>query len=83
MLDIKVAGPGCKNCMELKVRVARVLSAMQVESTVREIKDYQAIAQAGVMMTPGLIVNGKVVSEGRLLSEEQIRSLLEGAMGNP
>lgn len=81
MLDIKVAGPGCKNCMELKVRVARVLSAMQVESTVREIKDYQAIAQAGVMMTPGLIVNGKVLSEGRLLSEEQIRALFEGAMG--
>jgi small redox-active disulfide protein 2 len=81
MLDIKVAGPGCKNCLEVKVRVARVLSEMKVESTVRELKEYPDIAAAGIMMTPGLVVNGKIVSQGKIPSEEQIKTWFQAALG--
>lgn len=80
MLDIKVAGPGCKNCLEVKIRVARVLSELKTESTVRELKEYPDIAASGVMMTPGLIVNGKIVSQGKVPSEEQIKGWLLDAM---
>ena len=80
MLDIKVAGPGCKNCLEVKVRVARVLAELKVESTVRELKEYQDIAASGVMMTPGLIVNGKIVSQGKIPTEEQIKGWFLDAM---
>ena len=85
MLDIKVAGPGCKNCQEVKIRVAKVLAEMKaemkVESTVRELKEYQDIAAAGVMMTPGLIVNGKIVSQGKIPSEDLIKGWLQEAAG--
>jgi hypothetical protein len=80
MLEIKVAGPGCKNCLELKVRVARVLSEMKVESSVRELKEFQDIAAAGILMTPGLIVNGKIVSQGKLPAEGSIRGWFEEAL---
>lgn len=80
MLDIKVAGPGCKNCQELKIRVAKVLSELGTESTVRELKEYQDIAAAGVLMTPGLIVNGKIVCQGKLPSEGLIKGWFEAAL---
>lgn len=80
MLDIKVAGPGCKNCVEVKSRVARVLADLKVESAVREIKEFQDIAASGVMMTPGLILNGKVISQGKVPSEEQIKTWILDAM---
>jgi len=80
MLDIQVAGPGCKNCQEVKNRVAKVLAELRVESTLRELKEYQDIAAAGVMMTPGLIVNGKIVCQGKIPSEGLIRGWFEAAL---
>lgn len=66
MLDIKVAGPGCRNCIELESRVKQALEELQTEATVMKITDYQDIAKAGIMMTPGLIINGKVVLQGKV-----------------
>lgn len=80
MLDIKVAGPGCKNCLEVKARVARVIDELKVESAVHEIKEFQDIAASGIMMTPGLIVNGKIVSQGKIPTEEQIKGWFLDAM---
>ena len=80
MLDIKIAGPGCKNCEELAARVKRVLQELQAEATVVKITDYKDIAASGVMMTPGLIVNGKVLSQGKLPTEGIIRNWLLEAM---
>ena len=83
MLEIKIAGPGCKNCEELSSRVHKVLEEMRAEATLMKITDYQEIAASGVMMTPGLIVNGKVLSQGRLPSEGTIRDwLLEAKEGS-
>lgn len=66
MLDVKVAGPGCRNCIELESRVKQALEELQAEATVTKISDYQEIAKAGIMMTPGLIINGKVVLQGKV-----------------
>ena len=66
MLEIKVAGPGCRNCIELESRVKQALEELQAEATVMKITDYQDIARAGIMMTPGLIINGKVVLQGKV-----------------
>jgi small redox-active disulfide protein 2 len=82
MLEIKVAGPGCKNCLEVKARVARVLADLKVESAVHEVKEFQDIAASGVMMTPGLILNGKVISQGKVPSEEQIKTWILDAISD-
>ncbi len=80
MLDIKVAGPGCRNCQELEARVKQALAELQAEGTVMKITDFKDIAAAGVLTTPGLIVNGKVLLQGKLPSVGIVKGLLLEAM---
>jgi small redox-active disulfide protein 2 len=82
MLDIKVVGPGCKNCVELYNRVRKIMEEMQVEATISKISDFAEIAKSGVFMTPGLIINGKVVLQGKLPSEGIIKNYITDALGS-
>jgi small redox-active disulfide protein 2 len=83
MLDIKVAGPGCRNCIELESRVKQALEELQAEATLTKITDYQDIAKAGIMMTPGLIINGKVLLQGKLPPVSALKTcIVEAAKGN-
>lgn len=81
MVDIRVAGPGCKNCVELESRVKQAVAEMGLEASVTHITDYQQIAAAGVMMTPGLVVDGKVVLQGKLPTVGIVKGLLRDALG--
>ena len=81
MLNIKVAGPGCRNCQEVHARVVRVLEEMGLEATLLKLTDFKEIASAGILTTPGLIVNGKVVSQGKVPAEAAIRGWIEEAAG--
>ncbi len=80
MLNIKVAGPGCKNCLELEARVKQAVADLQAEATVMKITDYQDMAKAGILTTPGLIVNGKVVLQGKLPSLGIVKGYIAEAM---
>ena len=80
MVDIKVVGPGCKNCVELHQRVTKVVDEMKVEATISKISDFAEIAKSGVFMTPGLIINGKVVLQGKLPSEGIIKNFITEAI---
>lgn len=79
MLNIQVAGPGCVNCARLEDRVKQALLRLGIEATVTKITDFKAIAAAGVLMTPGLIVNGKVVSQGKVPDDAAVEALLRKA----
>jgi len=81
MVDIRVAGPGCKNCVELESRVKQAVAEMGLDASVSKITDYQQIAAAGVMMTPGLLVDGKVVLQGKLPTVGIVKNLLRDALG--
>ena len=66
MITIKVLGPGCANCKKLE-QVARTAAGLaQVEAEVIKVTDMQEIIAAGVLKTPGLMINGKLVSTGRI-----------------
>ncbi len=65
-LDIRVAGPGCRNCQELESRVIKALEELNLDATVMKVTDYSEIAALGILMTPGLIINGKVVLQGKV-----------------
>lgn len=79
MLDIKVAGPGCRNCIELESRVKQALMELQAEATVMKVTDFKDIAALGILMTPGLVVNGKVVSQGKLPTVTILRNMITEA----
>ncbi len=76
-LEVKVLGPGCPQCDRLYRRVAEVLSAMGLAADLEAIKDAKTIAARGVSVTPGLMINGRVVSVGKVPGEERIKHWLK------
>ena len=80
MLSILVLGPGCYNCQKLEAMCKEVVSKNDLEAAVEKITDLNQIHALGVMMTPGLVINGKVVSSGRVPSKSTIEQwILEAA----
>jgi small redox-active disulfide protein 2 len=74
---IKVLGSGCANCNTLENRVKEVLQKHDFEATVEKITDFSVMMQYGLMGSPGLVINEKLVSSGKLLSHQQIIDLIK------
>ena len=77
MLKIEVLGPGCPKCQLLEKNVRAAVEEMGIEAEVTKVSEIKEIAARGVLMTPGLVVDGKVVSSGHLLSVIQVKKRLE------
>ena len=77
MKNILVLGSGCRNCEKLADRCQEVLDSHQIDGTVRKITDLNQITAMGITMTPGLIIDGRIVSSGRIPTEEQILNWIE------
>jgi small redox-active disulfide protein 2 len=76
LLEIRILGPGCPNCRRLEQTVREVLAEMNVSADVQHVTKLAEIAEYGIMTTPGLVINGEVKSSGRVLSKEQVKSLI-------
>lgn len=74
--EIKVLGTGCPKCELLYENVVKALEELGVEANIVKVKDFMQIAAHGVMTTPGLIIDGKLVSQGKVLTVEEIKKLL-------
>ncbi len=80
MLKVKVLGPGCFNCQKLETNAKEAVAALGVPATVEKVSDIAAIMSYGVLRTPGLVVNEKVVVSGRVPSAGEITTLLATAL---
>ncbi|MBI9031682.1 TM0996/MTH895 family glutaredoxin-like protein [bacterium] len=69
---IKVLGTGCAKCKKLEQEAIKAVEESGVEATIEKVTDLNQIMDYGVMMTPALVVDEKVVSAGRSLSAKQI-----------
>jgi small redox-active disulfide protein 2 len=74
---IKVLGPGCKNCVTLAENTKAAIAQMGLDAQIEKVTDYAEISKYGVMSTPGLVVDEKVVSFGRVLKPQDIVKILE------
>jgi len=72
-MDIKILGAGCPRCEELKKRTLNVLAELGIAAKVEKVTDIKEIAAFGVMATPALVVDGKVMSVGRIPRVEEIK----------
>ncbi len=72
MMSILILGPGCYYCRKLEAMCKEVVSENDLEAAVEKITDLNQIHALGVMMTPGLVINGKVVSSGRVPTKSSI-----------
>jgi small redox-active disulfide protein 2 len=76
MVDIKILGSGCARCIRLTENAESAAKSLGIDYTIGKITDRAAIVDAGVMMTPALMVDGKIVSSGRVPSPDEIKPLL-------
>ncbi len=74
---IKILGSGCKKCKELEANTRKVLETLGMDPAVDHITDFAQIAAYGVMTTPALVVDGKVVSYGKVLKAEEVAAILK------
>jgi small redox-active disulfide protein 2 len=75
-MEIKILGTGCPKCKTLERATKDAVSELGIEAEVVKEEDILKIMGFGVMHTPGLVINGKVVASGRLLSVNEIKNLL-------
>ena len=78
---IKVLGPGCASCHNLERVTREAVDALGVDATIEKVEDYPTIVGYGVMATPALVVDEKVVVSGRVPTAAQVRELLTAAAG--
>ena len=76
MKKIQILGGGCAKCQQLYANTETAAKALNLEYQIEKISDLQEIAKRGIMTTPGLVVDGIVKSSGKLLTPEQIKTLL-------
>lgn len=74
---IKILGSGCKNCVALKENTETALKETGIEAEVVKVQDMKDIVAYGVMQTPALVIDEKVVSFGKVLKSNDIINILE------
>ena len=76
MVNIKVLGSGCANCKRLEATARKVVETLAIEAEIEKVTDYAEIMKWPILSTPGLVINDKLVSAGRIPSEAEITGWL-------
>jgi small redox-active disulfide protein 2 len=80
MLTIKVLGSGCANCKRLEATVHQAVAQLGVEAQVVKVTEYPEIMKYNVLSTPGLVINEKLVSYGRVPGEAEVTTFIATAL---
>ena len=75
--SVKVLGSGCAKCNQLEAATKAALEQLSMNTTIDHVTDFSQIATYGVMTTPALVIDGKVVSYGKVLKTEEVVKILQ------
>ena len=75
-MHVKNLGPGCRNCVALEKETRAAIDQLGLDATVEKVTAYPDIAAYGIMSTPGLVIDEKVVVSGRVPKRDEIARLL-------
>lgn len=78
---VKVLGSGCAKCGALEQAAREALAELGMDTSIDHVTDFAQIAAYGVMTTPALVVDGKVVSYGKVLKKDEAKALIQKARG--
>lgn len=76
---IKILGSGCVKCNELEANTKKALAELDMNTDIDHVTDFVQIAAYGVMSTPALVIDGKVMAYGKVLKVEEVMKLLKKA----
>ena len=76
-MKIQIFGPGCMNCKTLEQRTRRAAEELSMAADFEKVTDFMQIAESGILRTPGLAIDGQIVSQGRVNSVEEIKTILQ------
>lgn len=79
--SVKILGSGCAKCNELEANTKAALEQLGMDTEIDHVTDFTQIASYGVMSTPALVVDGKVVAFGKVLKTEEIVKIIQKARG--
>lgn len=79
-MTVKILGSGCKSCVQLGDNTKAALAELGIEADIIKVTDFSEIAGYGVMTTPALVIDEKVVSFGKVLKANEIIKLIEKAV---
>ena len=79
--SVKVLGSGCAKCNQLEAATKEALAELGMSTEIDHVKDFAQIAAYGVMTTPALVVDGKVVSFGKVLKKDEVVKILQKVRG--
>ena len=77
-MKIEILGTGCAKCVKTKEIVEKVLQECGFQADVVKVEDFETILSYGVMITPGLVIDGEVMVAGRVPSEDNVRKWING-----
>ena len=77
-MKIQILGTGCPKCQTLENNAKEAIQNLGIDASVEKVSDINTITEMGVMMTPGLAIDGEVKASGKVLTAEQIQELLPG-----
>ncbi|MBN2500785.1 MAG: TM0996/MTH895 family glutaredoxin-like protein [Anaerolineales bacterium] len=80
MLKIKILGSGCPNCKRLEQETKKAAENLAIEAEFEKVTDYGDIMAYDILSTPGLVINEKVVSSGKIPSQSELTTLLTSAL---
>ncbi len=79
-MEIKVLGPGCTNCKRLYAEVEKAVAQTGQPATITKVERMEDIVAAGILRTPGLVIDGKIVSSGRIPGAAEITTMITSAL---
>ncbi|MEX1377655.1 MAG: thioredoxin family protein [Eubacteriales bacterium] len=71
-MEVKVLGGGCANCIKLAANTKEALEEMSIDAEIIKVTEMADILKHGVMSTPALVIDGKIVASGRVLNKKEI-----------
>ena len=80
MLNIKVLGPGCANCGKVETIARQAVTSLGVEAQVEKVTNRAEFALYGLLATPGLVINEKLVCAGRIPNQAEVTTWLVNAL---
>jgi small redox-active disulfide protein 2 len=81
-MEVKIFGPGCPRCKQTEKNAVEALIELNLETKVVHVSDFKEITKHGIMMTPGLAIDGKVVCTGKIPSVEEIKKWVSEKRGD-